>query len=162
MEHQGGLWLSSHGPLKQTISIMPRLLSFSAYCSTDTEIPVAFTGVCCVMGVEFFLLLFKGMTTFLLMWRIHPPCGEKAPRPLQQLGRIGWLPLPSKKFKEDSVTLPSHIILLPASSDGKSTSNICLVKQPLNYLSTDYLMSYCNFLTFFFCINKDPLVKGFS
>lgn len=66
MEDRGGLCICSHGqtamnrqPLKQTISIMPRLPSFCAHCSRDTEkhMAAAFTGVCCVMSGIFSVAL---------------------------------------------------------------------------------------------------------
>lgn len=49
---------------------------------------------------NFFCCSSRAWPHFSWCGRIHPPCGEKAPRPLQQLGRTGWLPLPSRSSKK--------------------------------------------------------------
>lgn len=146
MDRQPG---TDRQPLKQTISIMPRLPSFSGHCSRDTEIQMAaaFTGVCCVISVEFFLLLFKDMTIFLLMWENTSSLRRGTTYTSPAAGRncLAALAIQEVQRRLCLTTLTPHPAL-NCSSDGKSTFNICLVKQHLNYLSIDNLMPYCIFL----------------
>lgn len=59
-------------------------------------------------GWNFFYRSSSARSYFSWCGRICLPYGEKAPTALWQLGRTGWLSFPSERFKEDSVSLPSH------------------------------------------------------